>query len=598
MRMRNKPSQPGRLGGAFGGGGVGVGLGGSFGGSLGGGAGLGLGGSGLGLGGGLGRSNRPFIDVKLITGVLGLLILFFGVMLLLPAAVALLYGEASFSAFLITAMPAMAAGAGLFFLFRPRDELRPREAFLIVSLTWLVGSLIGAVPFMVSGALPATFTGFTDAVFETMSGLTTTGATIFQVMPEAVHGSAAATHATGTTSHIVTSTASHIATSTAAATHASGVTTTLTSPITPLIEDLDKSLLFWRSLTHWIGGMGIIILSLALLPLLGVGGMQLYQAEYSGSKRDKLTPRVQKTAMLLWTVYAGLTAAQFLLLWVHPSMDWFDALNHAFSTLATGGFSTRNGSLADYSSAYIDGITTLFMFLAGINFALHYRLFTGHARDFLSHRELRFYTLLIAISIFIVTLGLWGFDNYSLADALRYGSFQVVSIITTTGFGTDDYALWSSFAAFFLFLLFFTGGMAGSTGGGVKTIRILIVLKNAGREFKQLMHPKAALPVRLGDKAIDPSILKSILSFAVVYVIIFFLGALGMSLMGYDLLSSMGASIASLGNVGPGWGDFGPSESYAHVPAGGKWLLLMLMLIGRLELFTILVIFTPVFWKR
>jgi len=572
MRMRNKPSQPGRLGGAFGGslgGGAGLGLGGS----LGGGAGLGLGGSGLGLGGGLGRSNRPFIDVKLITGVLGLLILFFGVMLLLPAAVALLYGEASFSAFLITAMPAMAAGAGLFFLFRPRDELRPREAFLIVSLTWLVGSLIGAVPFMVSGALPATFTGFTDAVFETMSGLTTTGATIFQVMPEAVHGSAVATHATG-------------------------VTTTLTSPITPLIEDLDKSLLFWRSLTHWIGGMGIIILSLALLPLLGVGGMQLYQAEYSGSKRDKLTPRVQKTAMLLWTVYAGLTAAQFLLLWVHPSMDWFDALNHAFSTLATGGFSTRNGSLADYSSAYIDGITTLFMFLAGINFALHYRLFTGHARDFLSHRELRFYTLLIAISIFIVTLGLWGFDNYSLADALRYGSFQVVSIITTTGFGTDDYALWSSFAAFFLFLLFFTGGMAGSTGGGVKTIRILIVLKNAGREFKQLMHPKAALPVRLGDKAIDPSILKSILSFAVVYVIIFFLGALGMSLMGYDLLSSMGASIASLGNVGPGWGDFGPSESYAHVPAGGKWLLLMLMLIGRLELFTILVIFTPVFWKR
>ena len=578
MRMRNKPSQPGKLGGAFGG-------------SLGGGAGLGLGGSGLGLGGGLGRSNRPFIDVKLITGVLGLLILFFGVMLLLPAAVALLYGEASFSAFLITAMPAMAAGAGLFFLFRPRDELRPREAFLIVSLTWLVGSLIGAVPFMVSGALPATFTGFTDAVFETMSGLTTTGATIFQVMPEAVHGSAAATHATSTASHIA-------ATTNAAATHATGVTTTLTSPITPLIEDLDKSLLFWRSLTHWIGGMGIIILSLALLPLLGVGGMQLYQAEYSGSKRDKLTPRVQKTAMLLWTVYAGLTAAQFLLLWVHPSMDWFDALNHAFSTLATGGFSTRNGSLADYSSAYIDGITTLFMFLAGINFALHYRLFTGHARDFLSHRELRFYTLLIAISIFIVTLGLWGFDNYSLADALRYGSFQVVSIITTTGFGTDDYALWSSFAAFFLFLLFFTGGMAGSTGGGVKTIRILIVLKNAGREFKQLMHPKAALPVRLGDKAIDPSILKSILSFAVVYVIIFFLGALGMSLMGYDLLSSMGASIASLGNVGPGWGDFGPSESYAHVPAGGKWLLLMLMLIGRLELFTILVIFTPVFWKR
>ena len=447
-----------------------------------------------------------------------------------------------------------------------------------------------------------------------MSGLTTTGATIFQVSPDTLQTSTQTLSQAATnpvTSGTITPSITTPETITPETTITPSITTTgtitpsltttgltTTGTITPLIEDLDRSLLFWRSLTHWIGGMGIIILSLALLPFLGVGGMQLYQAEYSGSKRDKLKPRVQKTAMLLWTVYAGLTAAQFLMLWVHPSMDWLDALNHAFSTLATGGFSTKNGSLADFSSAYIDAVTTLFMFLAGINFALHFRLFTGKFHELTSHRELRFYLLMTLISIAVVVLALWTASGYTFADALRYGTFQVVSILTTTGFGTDDYTLWASFASFFLFVLFFTGGMAGSTSGGVKTIRILLVLKNAGREFKQLMHPKAVFPVRLGDKAIDPSILKSILSFAVVYVTIFFIGAIGMSLMGYDLMSSMGASIASLGNIGPGWGDFGPSETYAHVPAAGKWLLLILMLIGRLELFTILILFTPVFWRR
>jgi len=426
-----------------------------------------------------------------------------------------------------------------------------REAFLIVTLAWFVGSLIGAFPFILSGTLES----YTDAVFETMSGLSTTGATILG----------------GLTNEGIQN---------------------------PNIEDIDKSLLFWRSLSHWLGGMGIIVLTLALLPLLGIGGMELYQAEYSGSTSDKLTPRIQETAFLLWTVYMGMTFVQFLLLWLHPSMDWFDAINHAFSTLATGGFSTQNDSITGFDSVYVDVVITIFMFLAGINFALHYRLFTGNTKSFFGNREVRFYSLLTILFIAGISGGLWLIDNYSFGDALRYGSFQVLAILTTTGFGTDDYALWMPFTSFLLFLLFFTGGCAGSTGGGIKMIRLMIIAKNVGREFKQILHPQAVLPIRVGNRVIESSTLKTILGFFVVYFLIFAFGAVIMSLLGYDFKSAVGASIATLGNIGPAWGDFGPTDNYAGVPIAGKWVLLILMMIGRLELFTVLVIFTPWFWKN
>ena len=495
--------------------------------------------------------NRPRIDFRLVTGIIGSFILFLGLILLLPMAVALIYREPSWVAFLISGLGAMVLGGLLFLQFRPKEELRMREAFLVVSLTWFVGSLIGAFPFFISGTLET----YTDSVFEAMSGFTTTGATILN----------------GITSDGIQN---------------------------PVIEDLDKSLLFWRSLTHWLGGMGIIVLTLALLPLLGIGGMQLYKAEYSGSTSDKLTPRIQETAFLLWTIYVGLTFAQFLMLWVHPSMDWFDAINHAFSTLATGGFSTLNDSVAGFDSIYIDTIIIIFMFLAGINFAMHFKLFKGDVGSFLKNREIRFYSLVtIAFTVFI-SGGLWLLQDYSFGDAIRYGSFQVVSIVTTTGFGTDDYVLWVPFTSFLLFILFFSGGCAGSTGGGIKMIRLMIIAKNIGREFKQIVHPQAIVPVRVGDRVIDSPILKTILGFFVAYFLIFVLGALGMSLMGYDFMSAMGASIASLGNIGPAWGEFGPVEDYAGVPYAGKWLLLILMMIGRLELFTVLVIFTPWFWKN
>ncbi|MEX0905077.1 MAG: potassium transporter TrkG [Balneolaceae bacterium] len=497
------------------------------------------------------RVNRPRIDFRLITGILGGLIFCLGVALLAPFFVSLIYEESSWVAFLITASFSMISGGLLFYFFRPENELRMREAFLIVTLTWFLGSIIGAFPFTLSGTLEF----YTDAVFETMSGLSTTGATILG----------------GVT--------------------AEGV-------INPAIEDLDKSLLFWRSLSHWLGGMGIIVLTLALLPLFGIGGMELFQAEYSGSTSDKITPRIQETAKLLWTIYLGLTLVQALLLWAHPSMDLFEAVNHAFSTLATGGFSTQNSSVEAFNSVYVDVVIILFMYLAGINFAMHFRLFTGNFSSFFRNSEIKFYTLLIIIFTLGVSLALFILDTYSLADSFRYGSFQVVSILTTTGFGTDDYSLWLPFTGSLLFLLFFTGGCAGSTGGGIKMIRLLIIVKNIRREFKQILHPQAILPLRIGDRLIDQSTLRTILGFFVTYFIIFAIGALGMTFLGYDFLSSAGASIASLGNIGPAWGDFGPADNYAGIPAAGKWLLLILMMVGRLELFTVLVIFTPFFWKN
>lgn len=496
-------------------------------------------------------NNRSRIDYRMVLGILGGLLFCLGISLLIPMAIALVYGEASWNAFLITAIGAMLAGVFLFWLFRPRYELRMREAFIIVTLTWLIFSLVGAVPFTLSGTLIS----YTDAVFEAMSGFSTTGATILG----------------GITSDGIQN---------------------------PAIESIDKSLLFWRSLSHWLGGMGIIVLTLALLPLLGIGGMQLFQAEYSGTKSDKLTPRIQETALLLWTVYMGMTVVQFLLLWIHPSMDWFEAINHAFSTMATGGFSTKNASVGAFNSVYIEIIIILFMFLAGINFAMHFKLFTGHAKSFLENREIRFYTLLSVFFIIGISGSLWYLENYSIGDALRYGAFQVMSIVTTTGFGTTDYAQWMPFTAFLLFILFFTGACAGSTGGGIKMIRLMIIAKNVAREFKQILHPQAIFPVRIGNRVIDNRILKTILGFFVAYFLVFLFGALVMSFMGYDFHSAMGASIASLANIGPGWGVFGPIENYAHVPYAGKWVLLILMMIGRLELFTVLILLTPWFWKN
>ncbi len=501
------------------------------------------------------------LNLKTVVATLGALLFFMGVALLAPMLVGLLYGEASWWSFGATALLSMGLGAAAWRLGGgTQHDLRVREGFAIVALAWFVLSLVGGLPFVLGGVLGS----YTDAFFETMSGFTTTGATIL--------GGAA----------------------------------------TPAIEDLPNAFLFWRSLAHWLGGMGIIVLTLAIMPILGVGGMQLFKAEVPGPSADKLTPRIRETARRLWLIYVGITVVEVLLLL--PAMNLFDAVNHAFATMATGGFSTRNGSVGDFRSAYVDWVITVFMFLAGMNFALHYRLLRGQAVTVFRDTELRVYTGIVLAATLLVTLGTWrplaqlilqaddlqgAFEGYaSLGEALRYGAFQTVSIITTTGFGTADYEIWPPLALTAIFLLFFVGGMAGSTGGGPKVVRHVLVFKNSFIEIKQLIHPRAIIPLRLNDQVVPPDVMRNVLSFIVLYIALIAAGTAMMALLGLDLLSAIGATISCVGNIGPAFGTLGPTENYAHVHALGKWVLSLLMMAGRLEVFTVLILFVPAFWRR
>ncbi|MFN3596417.1 MAG: TrkH family potassium uptake protein [Rubricoccaceae bacterium] len=484
-----------------------------------------------------------FLDWKAIVGVLGALLVVLGVALLVPAAVGLAYGEPAWQSFAATAAGALGAGAAAWSLLRPEDELNAREGFLIVSLAWLVLSLVGALPWVLAGLVPT----FADAFFETMSGFTTTGATIL-----------------------------------------SGATT-------PAIEDVPRAFLLWRSLTHWLGGMGIILLTLAVLPLLGVGAMQLFRAEVPGLEADKLTPRVAGTAVRLWGIYAALTLLQTLSLL--PAMSPFEAVNHAFATLATGGFSTRNGSVGDFGSAYVEWVVTAFMVLAGINFSLHYALLHGRVRAVLAASELRVYLALALGATLVVAAALWAAATPG-TDALRLAAFQVVAILTTTGFGTADYELWPPLAAGVLFLLFFAGGMAGSTAGGVKVLRHMLLSRLAVRELRALVHPQAVLPLRHDGRVVPEAVARAVLAFAVLYAGLVLAGTLGLTLLGQDVLGAFTAAASCVGNIGPAFGTFGPAETYTHLPAAGKWLLALLMMAGRLEIFTVLVLFSPGFWRR
>lgn len=499
-------------------------------------------------------------NLKAVAGVLGALLAFVGVSLLLPMIVGLLYGEEAWLSFAITAVIALAIGCPVWFFMKPDKELGIREGFAIVALAWFVVSLVGALPFTMSGTLSS----YTDAFFETMAGVTTTGATI------------------------------------------------LGGQETPMIEDIPKALLFWRSLAHWLGGMGIIVLTLAILPMLGVGGMQLFKAEVPGPTADKFTPRVKETAKRLWLVYAGITVVEVIALL--PAMDLFDAVNHAFATMATGGFSTRNGSIADYNSAYVDWVITIFMFLAGMNFVIHYRLLRGRKITVLKDEELWLYTAVTGLATLGIALATWeptgdifligsagntAASGYtSFFEALRYAAFQATSIITTTGFGTADYEIWPPLAIAIIFGLFFAGSMAGSTGGSIKIVRHLLLIKNTLKDFRQLVHPRAVLPLRMNGGVVSDEVMRNVLAFFVMYIAMIGIGTLVMAGLGLDLLSALGGTMSCIGNIGPAFGTMGPTENYAHVPEAGKWLLSIFMMAGRLEIFTVIVILLPVFWKR
>ena len=506
---------------------------------------------------------KTALNVKAVVRTLGALVTFLGGALLVPMLVGLYYGEPTWWSFGVVALGALAAGgASWWVLGGPHGQapdLGIREGFAIVALAWLVLSLIGALPFVVGGVLES----YTDAFFETMSGFTTTGATIL-------------------------------------------------GGYNPGIGEIPRAFHFWRSLTHWMGGMGIIVLTLAILPILGIGGMQLFKAEVPGPSADKLTPRVRETAKRLWLIYVGFTVIEVLLLL--PSMSLFDAVNHAFATMATGGFSPEPGSVADYDSAYVDWVITLFMFFAGVNFALHYRMIRGERITVIKDTEFQVYAGIILVATAVLTLGTWrplvdvlpyaqrgevdfvGYDT--LPTALRYAAFQATSIVTTTGFATANFEIWPPLAKGTLLVLFFIGGMAGSTGGGPKVARHVLLFKNSFKQLRKLVHPRALMPVRLNNKVVSEEVMNGVLNFIVLYFALLGFGTLIMGAMGLDLVSAFGATIACLGNIGPGWGDVGAIDNYAHIPTAGKWVLSLLMMAGRLEVFTVLVLFAPSFWRQ
>ncbi len=482
------------------------------------------------------------LNKKVIIRVLGFLLLIEAFFLLISMAVDFIYKDDVWRDFLISILITAGVG-GLMFLFSRgyNKVIAKREAFIIVSFTWVVFSIVGALPFYISGYIPS----YTDAFFETISGFTTTGASILRD-----------------------------------------------------IEALPEALLFWRSLTQWIGGMGIIVLSLALLPIFAIGGMELFAAEVPGPTADKITPRVRETAKLLWEVYLFLTVLETILLKI-AGMTWFDAINHAFTTMATGGYSTKQASIAYWQNPAIHYIIAIFMILAGTNFSVNYFFLKGKFKQIRKNEEFKVYIgLTFFFTISIAALLLIEKQDMSVEKAFRDALFQVSSIMTTTGYATQDYWQWAHHIGVFIFLIMFFGGSAGSTGGGIKTARIILVTKSLFLEFKKLLHPNAVIPVRLNKKSVDERIVRNVLIFVLAFLIIFFTSSLIMAFLGLDMVSAMGAVIACLGNIGPGLAKVGPAENYAFIPDIGKWFLSFLMLIGRLELFTVLILFTPAFWKK
>ena len=480
------------------------------------------------------------MNISLTLRILGALLLFLAIALLFPVPFSWFYVDGASGAFILAAIISAGCGGILFSQFNSEKDLSVREGFAIVTFGWTFFALFGALPFVFSGAIPS----YLNAFFETMSGFTTTGSTI------------------------------------------------LTD-----IEAMPPSLLLWRSLTQWLGGMGIIVLSLAILPMLGVGGMQLFKAEVPGPTTDRLKPRIQDTAKLLWGVYVLLTCVEILLL-MAGGMSFFDGLNHAFTTMATGGFSTRNASVAAYNSAYIDWVITIFMFLAGVNFSLHYLALRGKIGDFIRNEEFLFYSSLVIVGTALITMLNMGGTYPGFLDNLRYSAFQVVSIITTTGFGTADYELWPVLCQYLLVFFMFIGGCAGSTGGGMKVARILLLFKHAQVQVYRLIHPRAVRLVKLGDRPVDKDVMQSILGFFALYLGVFVAASFIMAATGMDLNSAGGSVIATLSNIGPGLGSVGPVDNFAHVPAIGKLVLAFCMLLGRLELFTVLVLVFPSFWRK
>ena len=479
------------------------------------------------------------LHFKAIGRIMGALLFLIGVLMLPAAAISWIYGENS-APIMISAAISLLIGMIAFFSFSKYDQLvRKREGYLIVVLSWIFMTGFGMLPYILS----AEVTSVSDAIFETVSGLTTTGASI------------------------------------------------LTD-----IEAMPKGLLFWRSMTQWIGGLGIIVLTVAIFPLLGIGGIELFVAESPGPTSDKVHPRISETAKRLWYIYVGLTVGATLLFWV-GGMTFYDAINHGLTTLATGGFSTKNASMAYYDSAFIQYTAVFFMFLAGTNFTLIYFGLHGRFRKILRSDEFKAYSLSLLTFSLILFASIYAQSDISVEFAFRKALFQVVSLVTTTGFVSDDYTQYGQGITFICFMLLFLGGSAGSTAGGIKFVRHVTFLKNSWLEFKRIVHPRAIVPLIINGERVTGRIINNIMNFLLIYLSTFVIGSLLISLLGYDLATSLGAVATSLGNVGPAIGRVGPVDNFAFFSPTAKIILSVMMLLGRLELFTILILFTPFFWR-
>ena len=479
------------------------------------------------------------MNFKTIINILAALLIVMGISMLMPLLISYMYGEPDFRGHLKSSVICFCLGLPIWYITRKNRSLSSKDGFAIVSLAWLLVALTGTFPFYFTDSI----TSFTDAWFESMSGVTTTGSSILSD-----------------------------------------------------VEILPHGVLFWRSFLQWIGGMGIIVFTIAILPLLGVGGVQLFKAEVPGPVADKIRPRVKETAKILWMVYIGFTAVETILLAAF-GMPLFDAVCHSFTTMPTGGFSTQNASLGAYESNAIQYIVIIFMFIAGANFTLHFRAITGNFKSYSKDSEfLTYFGIIILTSILIfaninAASQSWSHDTF--LDSL----FQTVSIITTTGFGTSDYELWPFFSQFLIIILMFVGGMGGSTGGGMKIARIILLIKFAATETRRMLHSRAIIPIRIGSRYISEDVIRNTLGFFLIYISIFVLTTLILTMLNLDFESAIGAAASAIGNIGPGLGDYGPTDNFLLLHPFGKWMLSFCMLLGRLEVFTVMVLFSKTFWK-
>lgn len=477
---------------------------------------------------------------KIVLNTIGNILFFLGLSIIFPLIYAIYYQEQVINAFILSMIITTASGLLLRKFFPSKEPIGPKEGFAIATFGWISAAGFGTLPFLFAG----TFSNFIDAYFEAMSGFTTTGATVLTA-----------------------------------------------------IEGNPHAILFWRDQIQWLGGMGIIVLVVAILPALGVGGMQLFKSEVPGPDPDKLKPRIKETAKLLWLVYIIISALEVACLYF-SGMSLFDALTHMFGTMPTGGFTPRNLSVGAYNNPIFETIIIIFMFTAGVNFTLHYKVLHGNVKSLIKNREFLFYSGVVLISIIAVTTELRLYIYNSFFTALRYASFQVVSMTTTTGFVTADYNIWPAFSKSVLLILMFIGGCAGSTGGAIKNIRIILLLKQAYRELYKLVHPQAVTPIRLGGKTVSEEVIRDITGFFFLYVLIFVTCTFIMSALGLDILSAAASVAATLGNVGPALGLVGPTHNYAFIPDLGKITLIFCMLLGRLEIYTVLILVIPEFWKK